>query len=184
MAKLANIKFEISVILHNIRSSENVGSIFRTCDALSVSKIILCGYTPSPEDRFGRQNKKLCKASLGAEKSVKWEKAENLSEAIENIKKAFPKYLIVAVEQSENSVDYKQIKKLASSNLQLGLVFGNEVSGLSKEELELCDAVAEIPIKGFLVREANHPQKTKLGKESLNVAVTVGVVLYSLTENQ
>ena len=65
---------EIVVILNNIRSNENVGSIFRTCDAVGVSKIILCGYTPAPVDRFGRENKGLVKASLGAEKFVEWKK--------------------------------------------------------------------------------------------------------------
>ena len=72
------------VILNNIRSNENVGSIFRTADGAGVSKIILCGYTPAPLDRFGRENKGLVKASLGAEKSVVWEKFENLKEAIKN----------------------------------------------------------------------------------------------------
>ena len=73
------------VILNNIRSNENVGSVFRTADATGVSKIFLVGYTPAPTDRFGRENKGLTKASLGAEKFVEWEKAENLKEAIKKL---------------------------------------------------------------------------------------------------
>ena len=80
------MKKEIIVILNSIRSNENVGSIFRTCDAVGVSKIILCGYTPAPIDRFGRENRGLTKASLGAEKFVKWEKVESLKSAIYQLK--------------------------------------------------------------------------------------------------
>jgi tRNA G18 (ribose-2'-O)-methylase SpoU len=82
-------KKEIIVLLNNIRSNENVGSIFRTCDATGVSKIILVGYTPAPVDRFGRENKGLTKASLGAEKNIKWEKVESLEEAIKNFPEQF-----------------------------------------------------------------------------------------------
>jgi tRNA G18 (ribose-2'-O)-methylase SpoU len=157
---------EIIVVLNNVRSNENVGSIFRTADAALVSKIILCGYTPAPLDRFGRENKGLSKASLGAEKFVEWEKVENLKEAIERLK--IEKFVVVAIEQSENSINYKNIKtKILDSRFKLlALVFGNEVDGLSQEGLKLCDFVAEIPMRGK--------------KESLNVAVTVGIVLYSL----
>lgn len=157
---------EIIVILNNIRSNENVGSIFRTSDAAGVSKIILCGYTPAPTDRFGRENKGLTKASLGAEKSVEWEKQESLKVASEKLKTEG--FKIVGIEQSENSLDYRELKNynLSSSDHRLALVFGNEVDGLSKEDLKLCDLVAEIQMRGK--------------KESLNVAVTVGIVLYSL----
>jgi 23S rRNA (guanosine2251-2'-O)-methyltransferase len=152
---------EMVVILNNIRSSENIGSIFRTADAAGVSKIILSGYTPAPADRFGRENKGLTKASLGAEKSVEWEKAESLKSAIESLKN----FKIVGIEQDKKAIDYRKIKKLVSGK-NLALVFGNEVDGLSKEDLKLCDMVAEIPMHGK--------------KESLNVAVCAGIVLYSL----
>ncbi|KKQ78026.1 MAG: hypothetical protein A3A96_03000 [Candidatus Zambryskibacteria bacterium RIFCSPLOWO2_01_FULL_39_39] len=154
------------VILNNIRSNENVGSIFRTCDATSVSKIILVGYTPSPVDRFGRENKGLTKASLGAEKFVKWEKVESLEETSLKLKEEG--FKIVGIEQSKKSLDYRLLKnKILESKIQnLAFVFGNEVEGLSKEDLKLCDMVAELPMFG--------------GKESLNVSVCVGVVLYSL----
>jgi tRNA G18 (ribose-2'-O)-methylase SpoU len=154
------------VILNNIRSNENVGSIFRTCDATGVSKIILCGYTPTPIDRFGRENKGLTKASLGAEKFVKWEKFESLAIVVDRLKnkKIFSDFLIVGVEQSKDSIDYKKIKDIKTQNI--ALVFGNEVEGLSKADLKLCDMVAELPMLG--------------DKESLNVAVCAGVVLYEL----
>ena len=156
---------KIVVILNNIRSNENVGSIFRTADAVDVSKIILVGYTPTPVDRFGRENKGLTKASLGAEKFVEWEKAENLEEIIERLK--IERFKIIGIEQDKNSINYKSLKsKLVSRNSNIALVFGNEVDGLSKDDLKLCDTIAEIPMLGR--------------KESLNVAVCAGVVLYEL----
>ena len=170
---------KIIVILNNIRSSENVGSIFRTCDAAGVSKIILAGYTPAPVDRFGRENKGLAKAALGAEKFVKWEKTKNLSEAIRNLQNSFSaskNFVIIGIEQAEGAIDYRKIKNPPASQARalragnkiknVALVFGNEVEGLSKEDLELCDIVAQIPMRGK--------------KESLNVAVCAGIVLYSL----
>lgn len=171
---------EIIVILNNIRSNENVGSIFRTCDAVGVKKIILCGYTPAPIDRFGRENKGLIKASLGAEKFVEWEKAENLFQAIQNLKNHFVRsqllrksryqnnfsdFKIIGIEQDKKAINYKKLRNIKTKNT--ALVFGNEVDGLSKQDLKLCDLIAEVPMRGK--------------KESLNVAVCVGVVLFSLS---
>ncbi|MEK7635106.1 MAG: TrmH family RNA methyltransferase [Patescibacteria group bacterium] len=149
------------VILNNIRSNENVGSIFRTADSAGISKIVLCGYTPAPLDRFGRENKGLTKASLGAEKSVEWEKIENLKEAIKKLRN----FVVVGIEQDKKAIDYREIKTKAK-NKNLAIVFGNEVDGLSKADLKLCDIVAELPMLGT--------------KESLNVSVCAGIVLYSL----
>jgi len=168
------------VILNNIRSNENVGAIFRTADASGISKIILVGYTPAPLDRFGRGNRGLIKASLGAEKNVDWEKEEDLAKAIKNLKKlsfrsqlqgksrskkVFSDFKIVGIEQSKNSINYLEIKNKIK-NQNLALVFGNEVDGLSKADLKLCDYIAELPMLGT--------------KESLNVSVCAGIVLYSL----
>lgn len=173
---------KIIVILNNIRSNENVGSIFRTCDAVGVSKIILVGYTPAPIDRFDRENKGLTKASLGAEKFVEWKKEENLLQAIQNLKNHFVRsqllrksryqndfsdFKIVGIEQSKKAINYKKIKQQIASSQHLALVFGNEVDGLSKEDLKLCDIIAQLPMLGK--------------KESLNVAVCAGIVLYSLS---
>ena len=169
------------VILNNVRSNENVGSIFRTADAAGVSKIILCGYTPAPLDRFGRENKGLTKASLGAEKSVAWEKAESLKGAIEKLKNHsvrsqllrksrsqnnFPVWNIIGIEQDKRAINYRKIKQQVASSQHLAIVFGNEVEGLSKQDLKLCDVIAELPMLG--------------SKESLNVSVCAGIVLYSL----
>ena len=174
----------ITVILNNIRSSENVGSIFRTCDAAGVSKIILAGITPTPVDRFGRENKGLTKVSLDAEKFVAWEKFESLSDAVGSLKNSpsgsqllrksrlqdhSSALKVIAIEQSESSIDYRELKKILnhkSEILNLALVFGNEVVGISKEDLALCDLIAEIPMRGK--------------KESLNVSVAAGIVLFEL----
>lgn len=156
-------KGNLNLILNNIRSNENVGSIFRTADAAGVSKIFLVGYTPSPIDRFGRKNKALSKAALGAEEFVQWEKVSALKKVIQRWKEEkMERFKIIGVEQSPKSKDYK----LLSADCNLALVFGNEVTGLSKKDLELCDEIVEIPMKGR--------------KESLNVAVSAGIVLFGL----
>lgn len=167
----------IVVILNNIRSNENVGSVFRTADAFSVSKIYLCGYTPTPTDRFDRENKGLTKASLGAEKMVEWQKLETLKDASEKLKKEG--FKIIGIEQDVKSLNLKDAKtsKLLVSNPKLALVFGNEVDGLNKEDLKFCDYVVEIGMRGKLKRERCGNDKNK---ESLNVAVCVGIVLSSL----
>jgi 23S rRNA (guanosine2251-2'-O)-methyltransferase len=150
----------IVVILNNIRSNENVGSIFRTADAAGVSKIYLSGYTPAPIDKFGRKNKALSKSALGAEETIPWEKVKTLKLVIKKLKEEGCK--IVAVEQDKRSINYK----LLSNDYNLALVFGNEVTGLTKAELAQCDLIVEIPMKGK--------------KESLNVSVATGIVLFSI----
>lgn len=172
-------KREIIVVLNNIRSSENVGSIFRTSDAVGVSKVILCGYTPTPIDRFGRENKNLTKSSLGAEKNVVWEKVESLKGIIQKLKKE--NFKIIGIEQNEKAINYKELKNKIGENKNIVLVFGNEVDGLSKEDLKFCDFVAEIPMRGSFVKDTNHPRNIKSGKESLNVSVSAGVVLFELS---
>jgi tRNA G18 (ribose-2'-O)-methylase SpoU len=150
----------IYLLLHNIRSTHNVGAIFRTADATGVEKIYISGYTPAPIDRFGRARPDISKASLGAEKTVAWEVVTNQVELIGKLRKE--KINIVALEQDKRSIDYRKIKK---ENGVL-IILGNEVDGVEKEILGLCDEIAEIPMLGT--------------KESLNVSVSAGVVLYSL----
>ena len=157
---MINKTSKIVVILHDIRSNANVGSIFRTADTAGVDMIYLTGYTPSPLDRFGRPVKEIAKIALGAEKTVKWKKVKNISKVIAELKKE--KFKIVAVEQSGNSVDYKKVKKSAHT----AFVFGNEVKGVSPKVLSLVDVVAEIPMKGK--------------KESLNVSVSAGIALFRI----
>lgn len=148
------------VVLDNIRSVYNVGSIFRTSDALGVDKMYLCGYTPTPKDRFGRERKDLAKVALGAEKNIEWEYVKDTAELLRKLKKE--KYQIVAVEQAENSVDYKKVR----TEKMVALVMGEEVNGLKAEVLKLADVIAEIPMHGK--------------KESLNVSVAFGIAGYEI----
>lgn len=151
-------KKENVVILYNIRSSENVGAMFRTCDAAGVEKMYLVGYTPLPVDRFGRLNKKIAKAALGAEKFIPWESRKNILPLISKLKK--DGYQIIGVEQSSDSVHFKKLK-LKKKN---AFIMGAEVTGVPKNVLKKCDLIAEIPMKGK--------------KESLNVSVALGVILF------
>ncbi len=148
------------LILHNIRSIYNVGSIFRTAEACGITKIFLTGYTPTPLDRFGREVKAISKVSLGAEKKVPWEYFSQPKKLIEKLKKEGVQ--LIGVEQDKYSVDYKKIKL----NQSTAFLLGNEVSGISKQLLAQCDIVAEIPMKGE--------------KESLNVAVAIGIALFRM----
>ncbi|MBP6858527.1 MAG: TrmH family RNA methyltransferase [Candidatus Pacebacteria bacterium] len=162
----------ICLILDNIRSIHNVGSIFRTADAAGVSKIYLVGTTPSPVDRFGRKRKDLVKVSLGAEDLVAWEYVADTKATltlIKDIKKEG--FTVVALEQDERSVDYREISQKIKSgatkkNAGVALILGNEVGGVSKELLKSADYIMEIPMAGK--------------KESLNVSVAAGVALFQL----
>ncbi len=155
------------VVLDSIRSTFNVGSIFRTADALGVKEIILGGTTPTPVDRFGRERKDISKVSLGAEKNIPWQYKENVLPVLRKLKKAG--YKIITIEQSEKSVDYKTIK-ISSVNkkeeVKIVFVIGAEVVGVSKSILKLADFIAEIPMLGE--------------KESLNVSVAFGVALFRI----
>ena len=149
---------EIVVLLHNIRSAHNVGSIFRTADAAGVKKIYLSGYTPRPTDRFGRTQKDIAKTALGAEKYIAWKYFKTPTALISNLKKEGWK--IVGVEQDPRAKNYRSFKP---KNKTL-FVFGNEVRGLSTDLRKKCDALIEIPMHGK--------------KESLNVSVTAGIILF------
>lgn len=148
------------VILDNIRSIHNVGSIFRTSDALGINKIYLCGCTPTPIDRFGRARKDLVKVALGAEKDIAWEYFADAKEIIKKLKNK--KFQIIAVEQDKKSIDFKKVK----TKYPIAIVMGNEVGGIDKKTLTLCDVIAEIPMVGK--------------KESLNVSVSFGIVGYQI----
>lgn len=147
------------VILHNIRSLHNVGSIFRTADAAGVKKIYLCGITPAPLDEMKRPIQQLTKVSLGAEKTVAWEKIKSTVAVINKLKKEG--YRVLAVEQDKKSVPYNKIK---INPEKIALIVGNEVKGLPKSILKLSDKILEIPMYGK--------------KESLNVSVTFGIVVF------
>ena len=153
-------KAEIAVLLHNIRSTHNVGSIFRTADALGVNKIYISGYTPTPLDKFDRSRKDIAKVALGAEKTIPWEYVKTSEKIIKTLKEQG--YQIIGIEQAKNSIDYKKVKV----NYPVLFVVGTEVTGIEKDILKLCDVVAEIPMMGE--------------KESLNVSVAFGVALFRI----
>ena len=157
---LSQMKKELVIVLDNIRSVHNVGSIFRTSDALGVNKIFLCGCTPMPKDRFGRERKDLAKVALGAEKSIAWEYCESTEDVVKKLKKE--KVQIIALEQAKNSIDYKKVK----TKNKVVIVLGEEVHGLTKKVLDLVDIVMEIPMNGI--------------KESLNVSVAFGVAAFRI----
>jgi 23S rRNA (guanosine2251-2'-O)-methyltransferase len=144
-------------VLDNIRSVENVGAIFRTADAVGVTKIYLCGITPGPLDRFDRPRADIHKSALGAELSVPWERIEKVGDISHE-------YELVALEQDFRAVDYK--KYIPTKDF--ALILGPEVEGLSKEVLDMCDKIISIPMHGK--------------KESLNVSVAAGVALYKLLD--
>src|SRR5580698_89087 len=108
MAHTTKTTTEAVLILNDIRSTHNVGAIFRTADAAGIAKIYLVGITPGPLDRFGRVRADVAKAALGAEKSVAWEARATLAPLLAKLKKEG--YAIIAIEQSSNSVDYKKVK--------------------------------------------------------------------------
>jgi len=147
---------ELVLLAHNIRSLWNVGSLFRTCDAFGVSKLILTGYTAQPPRR------EISKTALGAEEYVAWEYHRDPLKVINELRN--DGYTIVALEQTD---DAQTLSKFLATK-QMCLVVGHEVTGVPKEILVLCNAKVQIPMKGK--------------KESLNVAVAAGVALYSLTK--
>lgn len=161
---------EIVVILHNIRSLHNVGSIFRTADAVGVKKIYLCGITPAPIDVFGKPRPQLTKVSLGAEKYVEWDASARSTQAISKLLGGLKDqdYKIFAVEQSNKSILYNKLKNLNTKKqkAKIVLVVGNEIKGLPGSILKRADKILEIPMRGK--------------KESLNVAVAFGVVVFHL----
>ena len=149
------------VFIDSVRSAHNVGSIFRTSDGAGITKIILGGYTPAPVDRFGRVQLEIKKTSLGASSMIVWEQKVEINAQVTcvlNLKN--DGFTIVALEQTPQSIslyDFKVPEKVV-------YIVGNEIDGVSKHLLELCDVVVEIPMLGQ--------------KESLNVGVSAGILLF------
>ncbi len=158
----SNTTPQCALALVDIRSNENVGSLFRTADAVGIEKIYLVGYTPAPIDRFGRPVGAITKTALGAEKTIQWEKVETVEALLEILQK--DRYQSVAIEQSRKSIDYKKILV----RYPIMFILGNEVDGLPESLLEQVETIAEIPMKGR--------------KESLNVAVAGGVALFRMLD--
>lgn len=156
------------VILHNIRSSHNVGSIFRTADAAGIEKIYCCGITPAPLDRFGQVNQKLTKVSLGAEKYINWKKTKSIVSLLGKLQKQG--YRVLAIEQDKNSINLFNFQLAKSGLSKTVLVLGNEIKGLPRAILKRADKIIEIPMRGK--------------KESLNVAVAFGIVAFQILRRQ
>lgn len=149
-------KSPVVVVLDNVRSCNNIGSVFRTSDALLVEKVILCGITATPP------NKDIHKTALDAEKSVAWEYFENTTDAVLKLKET--NFSVFAVEQVENSILLPEF--LPEKNRKLALVFGNEVKGVEQSVVDLCDGAIEIPQYGT--------------KHSFNISVSAGIVLWDV----
>jgi len=154
--KLAHKK-PLVVVMDNIRSMHNVGSVFRTSDAFLISGICLCGFTPQPPHRD------IHKTSLGATESVDWLYYENTADAVLALKEQG--YKVYAIEQTQGSISLEQFRANVN-NETLAFVFGNEVEGVSEEVLAICDGAIEIPQYGM--------------KHSLNISVAAAIVLWEM----
>lgn len=150
------------LILLDIRSAQNVGSLFRTADAAGIEMIYLVGITPAPLDRFGRPVGEIAKTALGAEQSVSWKQVKSIAALLRTLQK--DDVQIIAIEQSATSVDYKKVKP----QLPVAIMVGNEVEGIPQKVLAKCDIVAQIPMRGK--------------KESLNVSVAGGIALFRILD--
>ncbi len=150
-------KSPIVLVLDNIRSAMNVGSIFRTADAFLIEKIYLCGITAIPP------NKELMKTALGANDSVDWEYVGETSAIIKRLK--IDNHHIVGVEQTEKAT---LLNNFEMPNKKIALIFGNEVFGVNQELIDLCDECIEIPQFGT--------------KHSLNISISAGIVIWDLWE--
>jgi tRNA G18 (ribose-2'-O)-methylase SpoU len=149
-------KTPIIIILDDVRSLNNIGSVFRTADAFLIEKIYLCGITATPP------NKEINKTALGATETVIWEHAENVIEVIEKLKQDNVK--VFAIEQVESAIFLQNFE--ITANQKYALVFGNEVFGVSQKAVESCDGCIEIPQLGT--------------KHSLNISVSAGIVIWDI----
>jgi tRNA G18 (ribose-2'-O)-methylase SpoU len=145
------------VLVDNIRSLYNVGSIFRTSDGAMIKKLILAGFTPHPP------RKEIEKTALGSTQSVPWEYTKQATAAIEKLKSQG--YRICCLELTDKSISYYDVK---AADFPMCLVIGNEITGVSKEIIEMCDLAIEIPMYGI--------------KQSLNVAVAYGIAVFELVK--
>ena len=148
-------KTPITIVLDNVRSALNVGSVFRTSDAFLIENIILCGITSTPP------NKEIRKAALGASDSVNWRFEENTIDAVTKLKT--DGYHIMGIEQADKS---SKLNNFTLSNKPIAIIMGNEVNGVSQDVIDICDEVLEIPQFGT--------------KHSLNISVTTGIIIWEL----
>lgn len=156
----ASEKIPVIVVLENIRSMYNVGSVFRTADAFLIEAIYICGYTAHPP------RKEIDKTALGATETVCWKYFSKTKDAIEELKKN--DFKVYAVEQADRSISLEKFEDINSG--KTALVFGNEVSGVEEETIVKCDGCIEIPQFGM--------------KHSLNISVAVGIVLWEAVRSK
>ena len=149
-------KLPVIVVLENIRSMHNVGSVFRSADAFLIEAIYICGYTARPP------RKEIEKTALGATETVEWKYFSTTMEAIENLKQN--NYKLFAIEQADKSIPLNRYYEIDAD--KVALVFGNEVTGVENEIISLCDVCIEIPQFGT--------------KHSLNISVAAGIVLWEV----
>jgi len=147
-------KIPVVIVLDNIRSGHNVGSVFRTADAFRVEKIVLCGHSCTPP------HPEIYKTALGAEDTIPFEKNDSVVNCIESLKSNG--YVIIGIEQTDNSIVLNDLK--LDKTHRYAIVLGNEVDGVQLEALNICDLVVEIPQEGT--------------KHSLNISVATGIVLW------
>ncbi len=148
--------FPVVLVLDNVRSMHNVGSVFRTADSFGLQEIVLCGFTPVPPHR------EIHKTALGATETVKWHYTGEIAGSLEALKNKG--YKIIAAEQVHNSISLETLNM--RSDEKVAIIFGNEVEGVSEKALAFCDAVVEIPQFG--------------AKHSLNISVSVGIICWEL----
>lgn len=151
-------KNEIYIILDNVLDTYNIGSIFRLADAVAAKKIFLCAGSETPP------NHRIKKASINTTEWVEWEYCQSAAEAISQLKAHSPQLQVVAIEQTPNAVQYDKF----DYHLPIALVVGHETDGVSPKVLKLCDAAVELPMYGVNI--------------SLNVMVSLGIVLYKVVE--
>lgn len=149
-------KNDITIILDNVLDTYNVGAIFRLADAVAAKKVILCGETLTPP------NSRIKKASINTWQWVDWEYEKSAGEAIQHIRNSYSEIEVIGIEQDERSVAFQTFQ----FSLPVVIVVGHESNGVSKEALDLCDVIVELPMWGINV--------------SLNVMVSCGIVLYEI----
>ncbi len=151
-------KLPITIVLDNVRSQHNIGSAFRTSDAFAIEELILCGICATPPSAEIR------KAALGAEESMSWQYFETTDHAVINLRER--EYTIISVEQTENSQMLDNFTPIAGK--KYAFIFGNEVKGVAQNIVDMSDSILEIPQYGT--------------KHSLNISVSVGIVLWDITQ--
>ncbi|HET7827347.1 MAG TPA: TrmH family RNA methyltransferase [Candidatus Saccharimonadales bacterium] len=160
---------DLILVVHNVRSAHNVGSLFRTAAGLGLNEVVLTGYTPYPASKTDQRlphiaakaANQISKTALGTEQMIKWRQADDITKLLDELRQAG--YQLAALEQASESVQLGKFKPPA----KLALLVGNEVEGLDNETLKRCEVILEIPMRGR--------------KESFNVAVAAGMALYQLT---